>query len=68
MLALGVIVISHAGSFATDATAILFGDILAVAASDLVILAIAVVVVWRPPSPHTGHSSRWPSTSAWRGC
>ncbi len=44
MLALGVIVISHAGSFATDATAILFGDILAVAAADLVVLAVAVAL------------------------
>lgn len=44
MLALGVIVISHAGSFATDATAILFGDILAVAAGDLVVLAVAAVI------------------------
>lgn len=44
MLALGVIVISHAGSFATDATAILFGDILAVTAADLVVLAVAVAL------------------------
>ncbi|MDZ5145936.1 zinc ABC transporter permease AztB [Microbacterium testaceum] len=44
MLALGVIVISHAGSFATDATAILFGDILAVTSADLVVLAVAVTV------------------------
>lgn len=44
MLALGVIVISHAGSFATDATAILFGDILAVGADDLVVLAIAAAI------------------------
>ncbi|WP_295791360.1 zinc ABC transporter permease AztB [uncultured Microbacterium sp.] len=44
MLALGVIVISHAGSFATDATAILFGDILAVAPGDLVVLALAAVI------------------------
>lgn len=44
MLALGVIVISHAGSFATDATAILFGDILAVGAGDLVVLAVAAVI------------------------
>ncbi len=44
MLALGVIVISHAGSFATDATAILFGDILAIGVDDLVVLAIAVVI------------------------
>lgn len=44
MLALGVIVISHAGSFATDATAILFGDILAVTAADLIVLAVAVAL------------------------
>ena len=44
MLALGVIVISHAGSFATDATAILFGDILAIGTGDLVVLAVAVVI------------------------
>ncbi|OZD46400.1 ABC transporter permease [Rhodococcus sp. 06-1477-1B] len=44
MLALGVIVISHAGSFATDATAILFGDILAVTSADLVVLAGAVAL------------------------
>lgn len=43
MLALGVIVISHSGSFATDATAILFGDILAITASDLLLLAFAAV-------------------------
>ncbi|MDW4573552.1 zinc ABC transporter permease AztB [Microbacterium sp. M3] len=41
MLAAGVIVISHSGSFATDATAILFGDILAVSAADLVLLGWA---------------------------
>lgn len=44
MLALGVIVISHSGSFATDATAILFGDILAITASDLMLLAAAATV------------------------
>ena len=44
MLALGVIVISHSASFATDATAILFGDILAISAADLVQLAIALAV------------------------
>ncbi|MBP0662052.1 metal ABC transporter permease, partial [Mycobacterium tuberculosis] len=27
MLSVGVIIVSHSGSFATDATAILFGDI-----------------------------------------
>jgi zinc/manganese transport system permease protein/manganese/iron transport system permease protein len=41
MLAAGVIVISHSGSFATDATAILFGDILAISAEDLAILGWA---------------------------
>lgn len=41
MLALGVIIISHSGSFATDATAILFGDILAITADDLVLLGVA---------------------------
>ncbi|WP_240694912.1 zinc ABC transporter permease AztB [Cryobacterium sp. SO1] len=41
MLALGVIIISHSGSFATDATSILFGDILAIAPIDITLLAIA---------------------------
>jgi zinc/manganese transport system permease protein len=41
MLALGVIVVSHSGSFATDATTILFGDVLAISAADLVALALA---------------------------
>ncbi len=44
MLAAGVLVISHSGSFATDATAILFGDILAISADDLVVLACATAV------------------------
>jgi len=44
MLALGVIVISHSGSFATDATAILFGDILAISRGDLALLAAAAAV------------------------
>lgn len=44
MLALGVIIISHSGSFATDATAILFGDILAISQRDLVLLAAAAVI------------------------
>jgi zinc/manganese transport system permease protein/manganese/iron transport system permease protein len=41
MLAAGVIVISQSGSFATDATAILFGDILAISPEDLVVLTWA---------------------------
>ncbi|MDT9594980.1 zinc ABC transporter permease AztB [Nocardioides zeae] len=44
MLALGVIIVSHSGSFATDATAILFGDILAIAPLDLVLLAGAAAL------------------------
>lgn len=43
-LSLGIIVISASRSFATDATAILFGDILAIGAADLTALAIAVAV------------------------
>ncbi|PPG48056.1 ABC transporter permease [Rathayibacter sp. AY2B3] len=41
MLALGVIVVSHSGSFATDATSILFGDILAITPVDIGLLAAA---------------------------
>lgn len=44
MLALGVIIVSHSGSFATDATAILFGDILAITAADLLLLAAAAAI------------------------
>ncbi|WP_235606377.1 MULTISPECIES: zinc ABC transporter permease AztB [Nocardiaceae] len=44
MLALGVIVVSHSGSFATDATTILFGDVLAIDETDLVLLAVATAV------------------------
>ncbi len=44
MLALGVLIISHSGSFATDATAILFGDILAITPADLLLLAAAAVL------------------------
>jgi zinc/manganese transport system permease protein len=42
MLALGVIVVSHSRSFATDLTAILFGDILAISTGDLLTLAVAL--------------------------
>lgn len=44
MLSLGVIIVSHSGSFATDATAILFGDILAVGTVELALLTVALVV------------------------
>lgn len=45
-LALGVIIISASRSFATDATAILFGDILAVSLGDVALLvAVAVITL-----------------------
>ncbi|GAA1597814.1 zinc ABC transporter permease AztB [Leucobacter chromiireducens] len=44
MLALGVIIVSHSGSFATDATALLFGDVLAISATDLAVIAGATVL------------------------
>lgn len=44
MLALGVIIVSHSGSFATDATALLFGDVLAISTADLLLLAIATAL------------------------
>ena len=44
MLALGVVVVSHSGSFATDATSILFGDVLAITSMDLGLLAGATIV------------------------
>ena len=43
-LALGVIIISASRSFATDATAILFGDILAASLDDVVMLAAVAVI------------------------
>ncbi|MEZ2390061.1 zinc ABC transporter permease AztB [bacterium RCC_150] len=43
MLSLGVIIVSHSRSFATDATAMLFGDILALDAADLLGLLSAMV-------------------------
>jgi zinc/manganese transport system permease protein len=44
MLALGVLIVSRSRSFATDLTAILFGDVLAIRAGDLVQVAVAVVL------------------------
>ncbi len=44
MLAAGVIIISHSRSFATDATAILFGDVLAIGPAEIRLLAGALVV------------------------
>lgn len=43
MLALGVVIVSHSGSFATDATAILFGDVLAVQPGDLLALSLGLL-------------------------
>ncbi|GAA3278829.1 hypothetical protein AAU01_09950 [Paenarthrobacter aurescens] len=43
MLSLGVIIVSHSRSFATDATAMLFGDILAMDESDLLGLSLAAI-------------------------
>lgn len=42
MLSLGVIIVSHSRSFATDATVMLFGDVLAIAAPDIALLAGAL--------------------------
>ncbi|MDN3311249.1 zinc ABC transporter permease AztB [Microbacterium oryzae] len=44
MLSLGVIIVSHSRSFATDATVMLFGDVLAIDTGDLVLLAVALVI------------------------
>jgi zinc/manganese transport system permease protein len=44
MLSLGVIIVSHSRSFATDASAMLFGDILAIQSSDIALLACALTV------------------------
>jgi len=43
MLSLGVIIVSHSGSFATDATVMLFGDVLAITGRDLATLLGALV-------------------------
>ncbi|MFI5933774.1 zinc ABC transporter permease AztB [Actinoplanes sp. NPDC051494] len=45
MLSVGVIVVSHSRSFATDLTAFLFGDVLAIGRDDLLLLAGAGAVV-----------------------
>ncbi len=44
MLSSGIIVVSHSRSFATDATTILFGDILAIRAVEIVTLACALMI------------------------
>ncbi|MGW4479388.1 zinc ABC transporter permease AztB [Rhodococcus triatomae] len=45
MLSIGVILVSHSQSFATDLTAFLFGDVLAIRAADLWLLALALAFV-----------------------
>lgn len=45
MLSLGVIVVSHSRSFATDATVMLFGDILAVGGSEILVLAVTAMLI-----------------------
>ncbi len=45
MLALGVVIVSRSKSFATDVTAILFGDVLAVRGTDVVLLAGSLVAL-----------------------
>ncbi|MGY2066781.1 zinc ABC transporter permease AztB [Blastococcus sp. SYSU DS0619] len=45
MLALGVLIVSRSRSFATDVTAILFGDVLAVRPGDLVLLAVGLLLL-----------------------
>lgn len=44
MLSIGVIIVSRSRSFATDLTAILFGDILAISRNELMILIAALVL------------------------
>ncbi|GAB3810746.1 zinc ABC transporter permease AztB [Tessaracoccus terricola] len=44
MLSAGVIIVSHSRSFATDATALLFGELLALSSVDLASLAVAAAV------------------------
>ncbi|WP_072806454.1 zinc ABC transporter permease AztB [Rhodococcoides yunnanense] len=44
MLALGVVIVSRARSFAVDLTAFLFGDVLSATYSDLVFLGVATVL------------------------
>jgi zinc/manganese transport system permease protein len=44
MLAAGIIIISHSRSFATDATAILFGDVLAIGSGELGLLTGALIL------------------------
>jgi len=44
MLSLGVVIVSHSGSFAVDLTSFLFGDVLGVTMGDVFVIAIAAVI------------------------
>lgn len=44
MLSLGVVIVSHSGSFAVDLTSFLFGDVLGVGSTDVLIIGIAALV------------------------
>ncbi len=44
MLSLGVVIVSHSGSFAVDLTAFLFGDVLGVGSTDVLVIGIAALV------------------------
>jgi ABC-type Mn2+/Zn2+ transport system permease subunit len=55
MLSLGIIIVSRSRSFATDVTALLFGDVLGVTTDDIrgqvlatVVVLVATVVLYRP--------------------
>lgn len=55
MLSVGIIIVSRAQTFATDVTALLFGDILGVTRSDIstqvlvtAVVLVAIVVLYRP--------------------
>lgn len=44
MLSLGVVIVSHSGSFAVDLTSFLFGDVLGVGSTDVLTIGIAALV------------------------
>lgn len=44
MLSLGVVIVSHSGSFAVDLTAFLFGDVLGVTSGDVLVIAVAAAI------------------------
>jgi len=55
MLSLGIVIVSRAGSFATEVTSLLFGDVLGVTTDDIrtqllatSVVAVATVVLYRP--------------------